>query len=140
MNTTLVNAVPVEVTHLDGTKETVEVRQLSIRQRYKFAELAASDASPEIVAMCVGKPEAWVDTLEDDSYGLLLQKSHELNFQKAVTLVAKDPLLAARLLPMLLRFQALEKARQSFGIVSPAPSPAPASSESAAATGSAAST
>lgn len=136
----LLNATPFEVTHLDGTKQTIELRQLSIRQLYKFAGFAAADASAELVALCAGQPLEWIDTLADDSYGALLQRAHELNFQRAVLLVARDPLIAAKFLPLLLRLQAAEKALQNLGPTSPAPSPAPASSASAAEIGSAAST
>jgi hypothetical protein len=140
MNTTLVNATPVPVKYRDGKEETIELRQLTIRQLYKFAELATTDSSPEMVALCCGKPADWIDQIDDDSYGLLLKRVHELNFQRAVQLVTKDPLVAAKLLPLLLRMQEVEKLLPTLGITSPAPSPVPASSASVEATGSAAST
>lgn len=139
-NTTLINALPVEVLLLDGTKETVNLRQLSIRQLYRFAELAAADSTPEIVALCADKPVQWIDGLDLEAYGTLVQKCHELNFQRAVILVAKDPLIAARLLPLLLRLDAATKLLPSFGDSSKDQSPAPASSASMAETGSAVST
>jgi hypothetical protein len=139
MNNTLVNATPIGVKKLDGSQETVEVRQLTIRQLYRFAELASAIAMPEIVALCTGKPPEWIDTLQDDSYGLLAAKSWELNFPRAVKQVATDPLIAARFLPMIQQLQAVEKILPNFGAGLNAPSPVPASSASPAASGSAAS-
>lgn len=140
MNTTLVNAVPVEVTHLDGSKETVELRQLSIRQLYRFIELATQDATPEIVALCVGQPSPWIDTLSDESYTDLAQQCHEQNFPRAMRLSAKDPLIAIRVAPLAVRFQQAQAMLPQLGTASPAPSPVPVSLGSAAAAGSAAST
>ncbi len=136
----LINASPFEVILSDGTKETVSLRQLSIRQLYQFTEHLRGDNMPALVSLCVGKPDEWIDTLELESYGALVKKCLELNFPKAAMLAMSDPIVATKLAPLLARIQNAEKMIAISGLPMNAPSPAPVASASAAVTGSAPST
>ncbi len=140
----LVNGQPVEVTYQDGTKETVYVKTLSIRQLSLFTNFLGSRDTPGLVALCVGKPVEWVDTLTDESYCALPPKCTAVNFKRAVAISREDPIAAAELVPFLVKLEAMIK---SAPLTPPKPasigsesSPAPAPSESAAATGSGSST
>jgi hypothetical protein len=136
INTTLVNAVPVEVTYLDGRRETISLSKLTNRQIYTFIELLNGNKTPALVALCAGRPEDWIDELTEEAFGLLVAKSYELNFQKALRLIIRDPAIGSMSLPMLRRLEALEQESRSRGPITNTPSPAPAPSGSAAETGS----
>ena len=140
----LENGSPVDVRYTDGTKETVFVKTLSLRELARFTGFVGSNNTPALVALCVGKPEEWVDTLEDDSYRALAPKCVAANFKRAVAISRDDPIAAAEIVPYLVKLEAMIKlvpltppASDETGSAS---SPAPAPSASAAATGSASST
>lgn len=117
------------VTLSDGvTTEEVELRRLTLRQLYAYIEKLGGKASPELVAMCAGKPVEWVDTLSDESFAKLAKETFAANFQRAVTLAKEDPVAAGLLAPFLLLASA---ARGTDGEEK---SPSSASSESAAET------
>jgi len=142
---TLVNALPVEVTHRDGTKSTVVLRELTIRQLHQFSILMGEENTPALVALCADKPLEWVDTLTDESYDCLVRLAQERNFSRAIARVASDPIALARLAPLQRRFAALAmlatpSPTKTSGPFGSAESPAPASSDSAPETGSASST
>jgi len=93
----------ISVTLNDGvTTEEVELRRLTLRQVYTYIEKLGGKASPELVAMCVGKPVEWVDTLSDESFAELAKVSFSENFQRAVTLAKEDPVAAGLIAPFLL--------------------------------------
>ncbi len=94
---------PVTVTFKDGHTETLLIQQLSLIARYKFLTLVATDATPEVVALCTGKPLAWLDTLDDesDSYIDLVKVCYQLNFHKALKLAKNDPVIGAKVMPLL---------------------------------------
>lgn len=98
---TLVNASPVEVEHLDGRRETVQLSRLSIRQLYLFCTHLAAVAGPDLAALCTGRSLDWVDTLTPESFGALHKRCIELNFPKAGEVAKGDPRLAAKLMPFL---------------------------------------
>jgi hypothetical protein len=166
MSIALLNAVPFEVTYLDGRKETLKIGELPIRALYEFIEFVRRSQTPELVALCAGKPPEWIDLLKLESYGALAEQCIKLNFQRAMTLVEKDPVVASAMAQILIgtinfatsmgtidpktleALKALDAAatRKSEKTSSPAPaesapsssapSPAPAASASPAATGS----
>jgi hypothetical protein len=144
MSSTLVNALPVEVTHRDGSKSTVVLRDLSIRQLHQFSVFMGEENTPALVALAAGQPAEWVDTLSDDSYDALVRLAQERNFPRAIARAASDPIALARLAPLQRRFQQLGQLAQlsppTSGANGSTASPTPAPSESAAETGSAAST
>lgn len=134
MNTTLVNAVPIAVTCRDGKKETIELKELSIRQLYGFIEHFGENNSPALAALCAGREAGWPDTLSDESFGAVVKEAIRLNFPRAAALVSADITVAARLAPAIIR---LVRAEALFaGATSKTSSPAPAASVSPAATGS----
>jgi len=134
MNQTLINASPIEVIYKDGTKEAITLRELTIRQLYKFTEYFGSSNSPALVALCAGKEDDWPDTLADDSYAALVKEAIRLNFPRAANLVAADITVAARLAPAIRELAAAETLLA--GEHSKTRSPAPAASESAEGIGS----
>lgn len=133
MNSTLVNATPVAVAFRDNRpSETLTLKQLSIRDLYRWIELFAARNTPALVALALGQPVEFVDQLTDESFGAIAQESFRINFPRATALSLKDVTVAALISPHLLAI-----ANLSDGQPSPAKSPAPAASESAVATGSA---
>lgn len=91
--------VTFEVTHLDGSKETVELKRLSLRQLYRFIEVLGGRDSSEMVALCTGKSAEWFDTLTDESGAQLAKECADRNFQRAATLAQTDPLAGMRMAP-----------------------------------------
>ena len=74
----------------DGTtKETVEVKRLTVRQLYRFVELTGGKTPTDAVAMCCGKPAEWVDTLSDESFIELAAIVHKANFPRAMAMAEK---------------------------------------------------
>ncbi len=141
----LVNAEPVEVAHLDGSTSTVTMKRLSIRELYTFAEHARNKLTPAMVALCFSQAPDWVDTLTDESFGELTDKCVAVNFQRAMTLAERDPVMAMLIGPMvatgILSVAAmLQPTPPPAGAATNDSSPGPASSVSAAASGSASST
>lgn len=142
MNTTLVNATPCEVAYLDGTRETISLARLTIRQVYTWAKLLHDKDTPALVSLCSGKPVEWLDTLADESFGVLGNKCIELVFPRALALSKTDPVMANLLGPVLAESVALLRTADETtrGLTSSAPLPAPVPSASAAVIGNAAST
>jgi len=148
----LINATPIEITYLDGRKETITLGQLALRQLYVFIKHLGGSDTPALAALCAGKPVEWIDTLTDDSFDALVALSIKLNFQRATDRVKADPVALGKLAPMLLDLEKVAagiearaqapflQAKPTPGQPGPAESPAPAPSASAAATGIAAST
>lgn len=95
----LINAVPVEVTLLDGKTETVQVARLSIRKLYQFANHLAGNEGPELAMLCTGRDGAWIDTLTPASFGALHRACIDANFTAASEVAKGDPRLAAKLMP-----------------------------------------
>lgn len=131
----LINSHPVTVAYRDGRTETLALRELSIRELYRWIEHHAARDTPALVALCAGQKPDWVDTLSDDSFGDLARRSFDLNFHRATALALKDPTVAALLSSALLQI-----AQLADGLPLSVKSPAPAASDSAAATGSESST
>lgn len=74
---TLLGGVEVEVTKLDGTKETVRVGQLKIRQFQLFLE--ATDDESKLVEILTGKDAPWVDSLTPQSHVAVIEKGEAVN-------------------------------------------------------------
>ena len=136
----IVNATPVDVVYVDGKTERLTLGRLSIRQLYQFTHLLSGDKVPDLVALCAAQPVEWIDTLSDESFAALARLAIELNFPRAMTLAKDDPVIAARVAPLLARMQLALVQADSFGPISNGSSPAPAASASAAETGSGSST
>ena len=137
----LINSVPIEVTYLDGTKETVCVKSLTIRELAIFTGFIGTNNTPGLVALCVGRPPEWVDTLEDDSYRALAPKCIQLNFSRAIGISRDDPVAAVDLVPYLLKLDKLiqSAAPRPTGEHGNSSSPTPAPVASAEVIGSASS-
>lgn len=131
----LINATPVTVNYRDGRTEALDLRELSIRELYRWIEHHAARDTPALVALCARQKPEWVDTLTDESFAELARRSFDLNFPRATALALKDPTVAA-----LITAQLHQLASLADGLPLSAKSPAPAASASAAVTGSASST
>jgi len=122
----------IEVTLADGvTKETVQIKRLTLRQLFTYIETLGGKSSPEVVALCAGKPLEWVDTLSDESFGELSQITFTENFTRAVALSKVDSPMAAALAPF------VGKMLQASGVAGGVKLPSSPSQESAEATPSA---
>ena len=130
----ILGSEPVKCRRADGTEFTVWLRHLTIRQLYQFCRDLTDERSVEMVAACTGLTLDQVDQLDLESFGLLQSRIMAENFPRAISLMQRDPLLAAKLIPIFVRLQSV--AAQATGL-SPTPSPAHAPSGSAEATGTA---
>lgn len=129
MSSLIRKSIPHAVTLDDGTVETVQVAtRLSITGLYSLIDHAAADRSPQIVALCTGKPLDWIDALPPKEFAVLAGKCMTLNFTDALALM-DDPVAGARLAPLLSR---LDTAMKLGGAMSSGSSSAPAPSASAA--------
>jgi len=141
MNTTLVNSIPVEVTYRDATTEKITIGKLSIRGLYTFLKLLGESDTPGLVALCAGKPIAWVDSLTIDSFKKLADAAIGQNFNEATELAKSDPVALGKIGPLLIALEGVaSKFIEMSGSNGSGASPTPAPAESAAATGSASST
>lgn len=119
-------ATKVEVTLLDDSKETVEVKRLTIRQLYLFVDVLSAKSSADAIVLCTGKPIEWVDTLTDQSFGKLAKVVHDENFPRAMALTEEDNAMAIAIAPY------VSKMLKADGMVGSAKSPSsrlPASAE-----------
>jgi hypothetical protein len=74
---TLNGGVELTLTHLDGTKETVKVRQIPATKLEQFMNKIA-DESVSVAIYC-DKPVEWVDTLTLESINDVCEKGLEIN-------------------------------------------------------------
>ena len=151
---TLINAEPVEIEYLDGKKESVSLARLSIRQIYTFAEHVRGNKTPDLVALCTGKPVEWIDSLTPESFAELAGRAVTANFRTAMTIAEKDPVMAimigpivasgvlsvAEMLPALSQSNGPALSQSNGGEVTKSSSPAPVPSAFAEASGNASST
>lgn len=137
MSNPLDNITPVAVTFRSGSSTTIELKELSLRQLYKFIAHAAADETPQLVALCAGKSLEWVDTLTDESYGALAAAAFNLSFLRAVGLMKSDPTVSAKLTPLLLTLGRNAELIAISGLYGKSSSPAPVTTESAVETPSA---
>lgn len=68
-----------EAAFVDGEKESVNIRQLSIREveAPTFMSTVLSEAS--FLELVCDRPEGWSDGLTMESHSVLLAKAHEIN-------------------------------------------------------------
>lgn len=122
----LTTATKIEVTLVDGSVETVELKRLTIRQLYHFVEVLSAKSSADAVALCAGKPVEWVDTLSDASFKKLAKAVHDENFPRAMELSDGDNSMAIAIAPYISK---MLKADGMVGSVRSPSSPSPASAE-----------
>lgn len=119
---TILGSVPMKVKRTDGTEFSVPIRQLTIRQLYTFCQNLTEEKSVEMVATCTGLTMEQIDELDLESFGQIQARVMAENFPKATNLMQRDPLLAAKLLPVFVR---LQKLATEAGAISATQSPAP---------------
>lgn len=122
----LTTATKIEVTLVDGSVETVELKRLTIRQLYHFVEVLAAKSSADAVALCAGKPIEWIDTLSDASFKKLAKAVHDENFPRAMELSDGDNSMAIAIAPYISK---MIKAGGMVGSEKSPSSPLPASAE-----------
>ncbi len=136
----LVNAKKFDAVLENGGTDIVFLKQLTIRQLYKFVEFVTTDQTPQLVALCAERDLEWVDTLTLESYGALAAECMKLNFLRATALAEKDTLVAMKLAPLNMKVLAALKQAMESGAITKSSLDELVRSASAGATGSAPST
>ncbi|SRR6266498_3588239 len=75
----IADAVELEVTHLDGSKETVKVRQILLSKFSQYALLVSWGHQAEMIELYCDKPKGWADTLTAESAIAVADKGQEIN-------------------------------------------------------------
>ena len=136
----LINGQNVPVKFVDGSIGLVVLKRLTIRQLYAFVDAAHRDQTPELVAVCADQNDEWVDRLSVESFAELAEKCILQNFPQAMIVAQRDPVIAAKIMPILAKLQKLALSVSELlpanGRATNALLPAPAPLASAAATGS----
>jgi hypothetical protein len=76
---TIAGGVELEVTHLDGSKETIKVRQIPVSQIQQFAFAISWGNESAAIELYCDKPKAWTDTLSFESASAIADKGQEIN-------------------------------------------------------------
>ncbi len=74
---TVPREVELEVTHLDGSKETVKVRQIPISKFQDYVNTLLDEAAS--IALYCDKKKDWADTLAFESANAIAEKGQEIN-------------------------------------------------------------
>src|SRR6202008_3376798 len=77
---TIAGGVELEVTHKDGSKETVKVREIPATKIQLFTFATGWGKEAEQVAIYCDKPVEWTDTLTIASFNAIADKGLEINF------------------------------------------------------------
>lgn len=84
INETLYDGADLKVTYLDGKTEVVKVRKIPRAELGQYS-LHIGQVNGDETAECayyVGRPPAWAETLNDESYDLVLAEGQRLNFTR----------------------------------------------------------
>lgn len=77
---TLLGGTDVTVRMLDGTSETVRVRQLPLSLMPKYLDaLSAVDQEVRLICLATGKDDAWVDQVHPEDTVNLLEECERIN-------------------------------------------------------------
>ncbi|HEY4247818.1 MAG TPA: hypothetical protein VGM64_13265 [Lacunisphaera sp.] len=93
------NTLPIPVSYRDGKTESIVIRELEITELYEFIDYFVKNNSPRMVSFCAGKDQAWVDTLTDESFRVLIKEVLWRNYPRIESLVKVDVTVAVRLAP-----------------------------------------
>ncbi len=74
---TIAGGVDLEVTHLDGSKETVKIRQIPATKLEQFVQRLSDEATS--ISIYCDKPREWADSLEAASASAICDKGMEIN-------------------------------------------------------------
>lgn len=74
---TVNGGVEIEVTHIDGSKETVKVRQIPATKLEEFMTHLADEATA--LRIYCGKDDKWIDSLTLESVDAISEKGMEIN-------------------------------------------------------------
>lgn len=95
--TTLMGGSEMTAQKLDGTSETVKVRQLPVRLLQSYL-LKLDDEAAAIELFC-DKPEGWADTLTIESCAAIVTKGEELNSESFFAWLQRRVARQERLVP-----------------------------------------
>lgn len=95
--TTLLGGSEMTAQKLDGTSETVKVRQLPVRLLQSYL-LKLDDEAAAIELFC-DKPEGWADTLTIESCAAIVTKGEELNSESFFAWLQRRIARQERLVP-----------------------------------------
>ena len=95
--TTLLGGSEMTAQKLDGTSETVKVRQLPVRLLQSYL-LKLDDEAAAIERFC-DKPEGWADTLTIESCAAIVTKGEELNSESFFAWLQRRVARQERLVP-----------------------------------------
>jgi|GEM_PF-3341913 hypothetical protein len=126
--------VPFAVTLQDGSVCRFLIKPLTITKLYDWLYLAKDQREPAMVAMACGKDLAWVDSLDEEQFGKLAGKCHEVIFPQALRLSKGAPAAAALVAPILQQNLLGLRVIAALSIGSGDSSPTPLPRESAAET------
>jgi hypothetical protein len=76
---TIAGGVELEVTHLDGTKETVKVRQIPATKLERFMTKLADESLSVAIYCDKESTNGWVDSLTHESINEVCEKGLEIN-------------------------------------------------------------
>ena len=94
---TLLGGRMMVAAYVDGTTETVKVRQLPIRLLPQY--LAAIDDEPKLVELLCDKPAGWSDNLRLESHEAILAAGEELNSESFFAWLRRRVSRQERLVP-----------------------------------------
>lgn len=73
----LITSVDFTATKLDGTSETVKIRQLPVSQFPKYSQCLESE--PALIELATDQKPGWSDTLTPESFEAIISKVEEVN-------------------------------------------------------------
>jgi hypothetical protein len=76
---TIAGGVDMEVTHLDGRKETVKVRQIPATKLERFMTRLADESTSVAIYCDKESSNGWVDSLSHESINAVCEKGLEIN-------------------------------------------------------------
>ena len=74
---TIAGGVELEVTHLDGSKEAVKIRQIPVTKLEQFVQRLSDEATS--ISIYCDKPREWADSLELASANAICEKGMDIN-------------------------------------------------------------
>ncbi|HVY69679.1 MAG TPA: hypothetical protein VHH73_07095 [Verrucomicrobiae bacterium] len=95
--TTLLGGFEMEAAKFDGTRETVKVRQLPVRDLPKYLNVYQNEAAT--VELFCAKDSGWADQLAPESFEALLAAGEKLNLDFLSRYAARQLARNERLLP-----------------------------------------
>jgi hypothetical protein len=97
----------VPVKYNNGQQEAIEIKPLSITERYVAIDHLVAGDTPQLVSLCIRRNLEWVNSLEIASYLELAKKFAGEVFKMAVEISLADPIAGLKVGPLLFRMSAV---------------------------------